>query len=186
MNSPAKSRPTSPRARIALTGFMAAGKSTVGGELARVLSSAFVDLDEFICARDGRSIARIIYEEGEQWFRTLETELLTETLVAHESRAGVVLALGGGASTLERNRKLLRAQNFLTVWLDAPFRLCWRRIESSSLSASPRPLATDVETARRLYDERQKIYRSADVRVRIDEDGSVREIVAEIIEQANY
>jgi len=184
MNLPAKSRPTLPPARIALAGFMAAGKSTVGGELARVLSSAFVDLDEFICARDGRSIRRIMQEEGEQRFRALETELLTEMLVEYELRAHVVLALGGGVWTLERNRALLRARNFLTVWLDAPFRLCWQRIENSSStpSTSPRPLATDVETAQRLYDERRKIYQSADVRVQIDEDRSVREIVAEIID----
>ncbi len=188
MNVPDKSHPT--LTRIALTGFMAAGKSTVGAEFARSLSSAFVDLDNFIQVSDGRAIAHIIREEGEQRFRALETELLKETLIAHESSPRVVLALGGGTWTLERNREQLRALNFLTVWLDAPFALCWRRIENSllsvPLSTSPRPLAPDVEAARRLYDERQNIYRLADARVQIDEDRSVREIVAEIIRQANY
>lgn len=174
------------RTRVALTGFMAAGKSTIGGELARVLSSAFVDLDEYIVARNGRSISRIISEDGERKFRTLETELLTQTLCAHEPTARIVLALGGGTWTLERNRKQLRARNYITVWLDATFAVCWRRIEDSllseSLPKSVRPLASDIETARRLYEERQNIYQSADARVRIDKDRSVREIVAEIID----
>lgn len=186
MNLNDESQPTLRRARVALAGFMAAGKTTAGAELARVLSSAFVDLDELISTHDGRTIAHIIREEGEQQFRLIETEMLKETLVRHESTARIVLALGGGSWTLERNREQLRARNFLTVWLDAPFALCWRRIEESlvseSLSESSRPLAADLETARRIYVERREIYQSAELRVRIDQDRSVHDIVAEIID----
>ena len=61
---------------IILVGFMGTGKSAVGQELARQLARRFVDMDEELAARAGKSIALIFAEEGEAAFRAMERELV--------------------------------------------------------------------------------------------------------------
>lgn len=85
--------------RIFLTGFMGSGKSTIGPILANVLGYAFVDLDEAIARQAGRPVQRIFAEEGEAAFRKLEREALRET----GQREPIVVAVGGGALTVEEN-----------------------------------------------------------------------------------
>ncbi|MBC7908882.1 MAG: AAA family ATPase, partial [Pyrinomonadaceae bacterium] len=115
--------------RIILTGFMCAGKTTVAHALARRLDCRLIDLDEFIATREGRSISAIISEDGEAKFREVETRALQDAL---EESAARIIALGGGAWTLERNRAALAEHDCMTVWLDAPFELCWQRIMNDS------------------------------------------------------
>lgn len=76
---------------IILTGFMGTGKTTVGRLLAERLGMAFVDTDELIVARDGRSISDIFEQEGELFFRELEGEIAAELA----GRQGLVIATGG-------------------------------------------------------------------------------------------
>ena len=159
---------------VVITGFMAAGKTTVARELARRLCCAFVDLDELIAAREGRTPQELIDDEGEARFRELESEALRAAL---ESGADGVIALGGGAWTLERNRTLVASHGCLTVWLDAPFELCWRRIGEAG--GGGRPLARDAGETRRLYDERRGSYALA-ARVEAGAGRRVESIVAEI------
>ncbi|HEY0384961.1 MAG TPA: shikimate kinase, partial [Pyrinomonadaceae bacterium] len=85
--------------------------------------------------------------------------------------------LGGGTWTLERNRALIREHGCVTVWLDAPFALCWQRINSAP---GARPLATDMERARTLYDERRTLYELAALHVEAAAGRSAGEIAAEI------
>jgi shikimate kinase len=120
---------------VVITGFMGAGKTTVARELARRLPRGAVDLDEFIAARTGRSPRELIDEEGEARFRLIETEALSDALGAGDA---LVIALGGGAWALERNRALIKDHGCLAVWLDAPFELCWQRL---SADGPTRPLA---------------------------------------------
>lgn len=161
--------------RIILTGFMGAGKTTVAKTLARRLDCRMIDLDEFIAAVTGHSIRALIDEDGVARFREVETRALRDAL---EDEAARVIALGGGTWTVERNRALLDKHNCLTVWLDAPFDLCWRRIESIK---DARPLARDKEKARRLYDERQAIYKLAMFRVEVDEKILEDELASKIL-----
>lgn len=77
---------------IILTGFMGTGKTTVGRALAGRLGREFVDTDELIVARDGRSIARIFREDGEARFRQWERQIAAELA----GRRGLVIATGGG------------------------------------------------------------------------------------------
>ena len=76
---------------IILTGFMGSGKSTVGRLLAHQLQFEFVDTDDLIETRDGRSIATIFSEEGEPFFRRLEAQISQELSL----RRGLVVATGG-------------------------------------------------------------------------------------------
>jgi shikimate kinase len=164
----------SDRARILITGFMAAGKTTVAAALARRLDCRMLDLDEFIVERAGRSIQAIIDEDGEAQFREAEAHALREAL---ENSTARVIALGGGTWMSARSRTLIAAHNCFTVWLDAPFELCWQRIIRAN---DVRPLARDKEQARHLYEERRALYELAALRVRISEGADAGTVATEI------
>lgn len=168
--------------RIVITGFMGAGKTTVARELARSLACEALDLDEFIKAREGRGPRALIDEEGEAAFREIESRALGDALRT-EAR---VIALGGGAWTIERNRAAVHAErDCFTVWLDAPFDLCWKRI--GILSADDdgeRPLARERERALSLYDERRALYGLADARVEVADEDDVRAVVGRVLSSA--
>ena len=147
--------------KIVITGFMGCGKSSVAHQLARRLNLTMVDLDERITEKEGRSPAQLIVEEGEATFRAIESAALCESLQADNAR---VIALGGGAWIEKRNRDLIKEYGYSSVWLDAPFEICWARIETSG---EDRPLGRTKEQAQALYDLRRPIYQLADVRIQI-------------------
>ena len=159
---------------VVITGFMGAGKTTAAAALAERLGCRAIDLDEFIAGREGRTAQMIIDEEGEPRFRELETEALRGAL---ETDAGVI-ALGGGTWTIERNRALVAERASLTVWLDAPFELCWERIESS---VQTRPLARERGQAQRLYQERRAHYSQQSLRLKVEDRMSARMIAEAIV-----
>jgi shikimate kinase len=162
-------------APILITGFMAAGKTTIAAALARALDCSMIDLDQFIAEREGRSVPCIIDESGVEYFRRAETLALEAAL---ESKSARVVALGGGTWTIARNRALIREHEGLTVWLDAPFELCWRRILRTG---STRPLAREREGALELFQTRRALYEMAALRVQVFEESNTAQIVAEII-----
>jgi shikimate kinase len=161
--------------RLVITGFMGAGKTTVARSLAARLGCAALDMDEFVTAREGRTPQQLIDEDGEPRFREIETRALADALTHHAAR---VVALGGGAWTIKANRELVARHGCLSVWLDAPFELCWQRITEAPDEA--RPLARDPARARSLYDARRSLYALADRRVRIVAGKSVAAVAAEI------
>jgi shikimate kinase len=161
--------------RIIILGFMCAGKTTVAKALAGRLGCRMIDLDYIIAEMEKRSAGSIIDEEGETKFRETETRALRVVL---ENNTARVIALGGGAWTLAQNRALISEHAALTVWLDAPFELCWQRITND---AETRPLARDAESARQLFDARLALYALADLRVEVRENKSAEEIAEEIM-----
>lgn len=164
---------------IIITGFMAIGKTTVAKALARKLNCRTIDLDFIITERERQSIPALINEQGEAHFRAAETRALEVVLKNKRAR---VISLGGGAWTIEQNRALISEHNGFTVWLDAPFEFCWRRILHSH---TERPLATDRETARRLYETRRPIYALAQLRVEVGARKSSQDAAMEIIQALN-
>jgi shikimate kinase len=161
---------------IIITGFMAAGKTAAAVALSRLLACAMIDLDQLVEGREGRTPQRIIDEDGEPRFREIESRALLDALERGGAR---IIALGGGTWTIPDNRALIKEHKALTVWLDAPFELCWQRILSENNS---RPLARDFESARRLYDERRAVYDQAWLRIEVSEERSADAIAAEIAE----
>lgn len=154
---------------------MACGKTTVAKELARQLDCDFIDLDSFITDRYGRSPAEIIHQDGEEKFRELETLALSDVLQNQDAR---VIALGGGTWTIPASRRLIALHDLASVWLDAPFDLCWERIVANETN---RPLAPDRETALARFETRRAHYAVADHRMTITESDSVNDLVAQII-----
>ena len=144
-----------PAGPIVITGFMGCGKTEVARALARRLGLAMLDLDDEVLRQHGRTAAQLITGEGEPAFRTMETKSLRELL---KKNSASVIALGGGAWITEENRELIKQHGGLTVWLDAPFELCWQRIEAS---AEDRPLGRSRESAEQLFQRRRPIYQLA-------------------------
>jgi shikimate kinase len=169
------------RGPVVITGFMGAGKTTVGRALARLLGETFIDLDDAVKELEGRGPRELIDEEGEDYFREAETRALRRVLERGEAR---VVATGGGAWTLARNRALVAGHGCLSVWLDAPFELCLRRIEDEGARES-RPFARDAERARALYEQRLEAYRLADLRVPVAPGAGAEELAAEIAAALN-
>jgi shikimate kinase len=164
------------RQPIIITGFMGAGKTTVALILSRKLRCRMIDLDDFITERTGRTPQAIIDEDGEQRFRELESQALSDALKTGNAQT---IALGGGTWTITDNRALIKERNGFTVWLDAPFKLCWQRISSEN---RPRPLARDSSSARELYDKRRAVYDQAMLRIEVCEERSADAIALEIID----
>ncbi|HUY82488.1 MAG TPA: shikimate kinase [Acidobacteriaceae bacterium] len=142
---------------IVLTGFMGAGKSTIGTRLARALGWEFLDSDTAIEARAGKSIAEIFAEQGEPAFRALEAEVVGE----HANRANLVLALGGGALETEATRRLLtRHEHACLVFLDAPLEVLVTRCQEHP-GAAERPVLANREGLLRRFNTRLPYYRQA-------------------------
>jgi shikimate kinase len=157
-------------APIFLVGFMGAGKTTVGRTLAEYLEYDFLDLDELIEARAGKSVQAIFAELGEAEFRRLEHQAIREC----GDRSRAVIALGGGAYVPDENRTLLRTIG-RTVWLDCPLDICLRRIGGDT----SRPLLGDADPMRELLEARRPAYAEADYVVQTA-DLSPEQLVIEI------
>lgn len=154
---------------------MACGKTTVANEVARELNCRCVDLDSFITEREKRSPAEIITEDGEDAFREVETLALRDVL---QNREQHVIALGGGTWTTPANRTLIALYDCLTVWLDAPFELCWTRIASGEVN---RPLAPDRHAAQNRFHARRTDYQLAEKRISVKDGTTTTEIAKDIL-----
>ena len=163
--------------RIIIVGFMGCGKTTVAKALAARLGCGLADLDAIVSAQQNMSVPELINERGEPSFRDAETDALQVVLDRQTPR---IIALGGGAWTLERNRDLINKHDCITVFLDAPFDLCWQRITGHPV---PRPLALDEPTARELYRQRHPLYGLAHIRVGVTNKTSADDLAAEIAEE---
>jgi shikimate kinase/3-dehydroquinate synthase len=139
---------------IAVVGFMGAGKSTVGRELAHRLGRPFADSDVKAERRGGASVRALWERDGEAAFRALEETVIRELL---EREDAPVIALGGGALTSPATLALLR-ERALCAWLDAPVTTCWRRVDGAP---GARPLASDSEQFGQLHARREPLYRAA-------------------------
>jgi len=141
---------------VILVGFMGAGKSSVGRLLARHLGRCFVETDDMITAREGRSIPEIFAERGEAHFRALEDE--TVRLLALKS--GDVIATGGGLYCREGRPAALKALGTV-VWLAGEFDALYERARR----AGERPMLAgrSRDEVEALYRAREPYYRQADL-----------------------
>jgi shikimate kinase len=160
--------------RIVIVGFMGCGKTTVAKALAARLECGMLDMDAIIATQQDMSVPELIKERTESGFRDAETAALQAVLDRQTPR---IIALGGGAWTLERNRDLINKHKCTSVWLDAPYDLCWQRISAQSV---PRPLAPEEPAARKLYGERHRLYALANIRVGVTDKTSADDLAAEI------
>lgn len=159
--------------RIFLTGFMGAGKTTVGRHLAEVLGLPFADLDTEIENRIGMTVREIFAQWGEPEFRRFEHESLRLLC----ERPELVAATGGGTVTLEVNRELI-GRSGVSVWLHPPFATIVERI--GAMGREDRPLFQSEVQAWELYRERLPAYRQCDLRIDVEAGEQAEEVAARI------
>jgi len=159
---------------ITLTGFMGSGKTTVGKVLADFLGCPFMDLDDLVVKKAGKSIPDIFAQDGEPAFRELEARLLRQTVEKY-AESTAVLALGGGAILAPASAALLHDKT-VCIYLRATQDTLLARLAGETAG---RPLA-DGNFAARLA-SREPIYEET-AHVTIDTDGlSPDEVADEII-----
>ena len=142
---------------------MAAGKSTVGRQLAERMQRDFVDLDEEIARRTGCKIPDIFRDQGEIRFREIEAE----TLASLADRQRAVIATGGGAPCHGNNLARMKRSGFV-LGLRASLESVMTRVAEPS----NRPLMKEAENAPErlasLYRDRESVYREADLTIQTD------------------
>jgi shikimate kinase len=184
MDPASKTEPTGllPKGKrqLHLTGFMCSGKSTVGRRLARLLDWEFIDLDEAIAERAGKSVAEIFADAGEAVFRALEDQLLLEISVlatTHSAVRGVIVALGGGTLMDPENRELC-ASIATIVWLRCPVEVVEERFTQGG-AGNRRPLWGSTEELEQRMVQREPGYRGADFAV--DATGTPEEVSDKVL-----
>jgi shikimate kinase / 3-dehydroquinate synthase len=146
---------------LVLTGFMGAGKSTLGAELAERLGRRFVDTDGVVEAAAGRTIPEL-FADGS--FRGHEERAIAAVLASGDP---AVVAVGGGAVETAAVREALR-RSACTLLVEVDADTAWRRA-----GGGDRPLAQDEEAFRRLYEERRPLYEEVAVATVHDADDAV-------------
>jgi shikimate kinase len=159
--------------KIYLVGFMGAGKTTIGRELAARVDAPFFDLDDLIVAAEKMSIKDMFEQRGEPYFRKRERDLLRSTKYLERA----VVATGGGTFTFDENVQFIQSEG-LSVYLSAPYALLRGRMEEK---VTERPLLRDDVSTHELYSSRIRYYRMADVTMEIREDQTPAEIVERLI-----
>ena len=167
-----------PTQNIALTGFMAVGKSAVGRALAKKLRRRFIDLDKLIEKIESMTVRDIFDQKGESYFRQIEKKTLKEVLQGQ----GQVIATGGGVVMDEENVKVLRDKSVLVCLTASPEVLLKR-----AGNGAKRPLLGANDRGRRIEELlklREKNY--AQARVFVDtSDLTVSQVVEKIVNLLN-
>lgn len=133
---------------IVLIGFMGSGKTTVGREIALLGGRFLLDTDQLIEQNMGKSIVEIFESVGESGFRRVESQLIS--WIAHNVK-NAVIATGGGMPIYNDISYLGKI-----FWLDVDFAHIMQRLNTQEISK--RPLCSDTQEMKRLYDERKRIY----------------------------
>ena len=158
---------------IFLIGMMGSGKSSTGPVLAEILKYKYVDLDVLIEKLTKKTIDKVFREEGEEYFRDLETQCLQEII----KLPSVVVSTGGGVVLKKENWGILRQG--IIVWLDINKEIALKRLNSKD---NIRPLLKgniDIKYEE-IFETRKDIYAQADLRVEINNEG-VKNVAEKIL-----
>ena len=158
---------------IFLIGMMGSGKSSTGPVLAEILKYKYVDLDVLIEKLTKKTIDKVFSEEGEEYFRDLETQCLQEII----KLPSVVVSTGGGVVLKKENWGILRQG--IIVWLDINKEIALNRLNSKD---NIRPLLKgNIDTKyEEIFETRKDIYAQADLRVEINNEG-VKNVAEKIL-----
>jgi shikimate kinase len=144
---------------IFLMGSRGCGKTTTGRRLADRLWQKFVDVDDLIVRKAGKTIKEIFEQDGEPKFRDIETEVVMEVAKLDE----YVIGLGGGTVLREENRQAIKQPQHRIIYLRCEADELHKRIQNDPATAATRPNLTSlgggIEEIRKLIADREPIYR---------------------------
>ena len=164
---------------IMLIGFMGTGKSTIAKELSKTLGMDHVEMDQMITKRENMEISNIFDKFGQEYFRDLESNLLTEI----QMKTGQIVSCGGGVALRPKNIERMKSKA-IVVLLTASPEVIFERVQNET----SRPILNDhmnVEYIRELNEKRKGSYLAA-ADIMIETDGkSIIEISKEIIEKVS-
>lgn len=165
--------------KVIFLGYMGSGKSTIGKQLSKIISSDYLDLDDYISDKENNSVDEIFKNKGEIYFRKKETEYLKLLL---ESKKDFVLSLGGGTPCYGNNMDLI-AKSATSFYLKASINELYDRLKTRK---SERPLIKNIANddlkefiAKHLF-ERSSFYEKANHSLLVD-GKSIDEIVDEVM-----
>ena len=145
---------------IVLIGMPACGKSTIGYQLSKKIDYPLFDADKYLEEKENRVISDIFSNEGEEYFRELETKYLKEL----SEKNGIIISTGGGAVKKKENIDILK-KNGIVVFLNREIADIYKE------NHEKRPLLKDINNIQKLYDERIDLYRKyADIIVKNNDD----------------
>ena len=159
---------------IFLIGMMGSGKSSTGPVLAEILKYKYVDLDVLIEKLTKKTIDKVFSEEGEEYFRDLETQCLQEII----KLPSVVVSTGGGVVLKKENWGILRQG--IIVWLDINKEIVLSRLNQSKDNCRPLLKGNIGIKYEEIFATRKDIYSQADLRVEIYNE-SVENVAENII-----
>jgi len=165
---------------IYLTGFMGAGKSTIGPILANTFGWDYYDLDKVIEKKIGKKIKEIFKDDGEKYFRDAERDILKEL----SKGKNLIISLGGGTIANPANLQTLKYTGdivYLKVSPEEIFKRVAFKKDRPLLNPNDEKVSGEVlmEKILRLYNERKKFYEQADIIIDTD-NTSVGQTVDEI------
>ncbi len=169
---------------IILIGFSTAGKSKVGQGVARQLGWELVDTDEEIIKLTGKSIADIFAQDGEEYFRQIERQVLEK---AYEKERAVIAA-GGGAILRSQNRELMKSKGMVVCLEATPETIYQRLLKDTEISGPLRPflaVADPLQRITQLKEYRQPYYAIADWTVHTD-NLTLDEVCQEVVRGWHY
>lgn len=161
---------------VFLIGMMGSGKTTVGSLLASQLGYRFCDSDVLIEQVAGKTINEIFAESGEEAFRQLESQVLSE-LSAYTK---LIIATGGGVVLRPINWSYLH--HGLIIWLDAPVEVLIDRLRYDTT----RPLlkqANPAQTLQKILEQRRGLYAEADLHIKINASETPEQIASQVVTQ---
>lgn len=143
---------------IILIGFMGTGKTSLGKAAAKKLKIPFLDTDDLIVEREGMPISKIFAQKGEAYFRSLETEVITDL---QDLEGGHVISCGGGLPLREENRPLLRKLGRVIYIRTSPAVLAARLESDTTRPVLQQGEGTILEKVERILGEREPKYMDA-------------------------
>jgi shikimate kinase len=168
-----------------LTGFMAAGKSTIGPILANTLGWEFYDLDKEVEKKEGMKIIELFNQKGEEYFRKSETEILKEL----SGRNEVIISLGGGAIASDKNFRIIKSSGKI-IYLKSSPEIVYKRLrfkrDRPAFIFEGEELPSEEQFLKRineLLDARKKYYEQCDYVIDTDSQkvGKTVDIIAKYI-----
>jgi shikimate kinase len=123
---------------IFLIGFRGTGKTTIGKIISRMLDREFIDADEYLEQKEGKTVKDIFDEGGEKLFREMESRVIAELCLLDNK----IIATGGGVILREENVKKLK-KNGVLILLTADVDTIYKRIYRDKLTQQKRPSLTD-------------------------------------------